>query len=294
MTTKRGVLDATRARGALAIDPKTNQGAWDSPPERVCAWDEDATTLAVDAALALARAPLAVLGPGIDAATFAAALDLPKTLTASDPMAVAKAMNGRVLAVGAPDASSAIAALVDETDASDPTAPRDVSPPALMVSALRALQEARRIPPEQPMPDTPMGAYVPMGTWMEDIAARLRLEAQRCTACAKLLFPPRGACPACRGREFEPVPLPREATVYAATRIGRGGAPSEFALEQAQVGAYWVAVVEWPEQGVRVSARLTHMGDDEVHIGMPVRAVIRRLFDQEGTTRYGVKFAPTR
>jgi uncharacterized OB-fold protein len=79
--------------------------------------------------------------------------------------------------------------------------------------------------------------------------------------------------------------------VYAATRIGRGGAPSEFALEQAQVGAFWVGVVEWPEHGVRVTARLSGFEEDAPVIGQRVRAVVRRLFAQEGRVRYGTKFA---
>src|SRR5439155_16024633 len=153
-----------------------------------------------------------------------------------------------------PGTSSVIGALVQDGERSDPSPPRDISGPPRMVSAMRALQESRQVPPPEPIPDQPMGAYVPWGTWIEDLPARLRLLAQRCVACGHVQYPPRGACVACRGRAFSDVPLPREARVYASTRIGRGGAPSEFALEQAVVGAYWVAVVEWPEEKVRVTA----------------------------------------
>lgn len=290
----RTVLQATRARGSLAIDPKTDEGQWAGAPERVLAWDEDETTLAIDAAAALPRAPRAVVGPLIDAETFRVALDLAAPpVTASDPMAVAMGLSGPVLAVGCPPGTmSAIAALVDEGEGPAPAAPRDVSPPPRMVSALRALQESRRVPPSEAVPDSPMGAYVPWGTWVEDLPARLRLVAQRCASCQRVLYPPRGACPQCRGRSFHDVPLPREATVYAATRIGRGGAPSEFALEQMQVGAYWVAVVEWPQHGVKVTARLAGYDEHGPAIGARVRPVVRRLFEQEGRTRYGVKFAP--
>lgn len=288
----RGVLDAVRARGSLAVDPKTiEDGA--SWPERVLAWDEDETTLAIDAASHLPRAPNAVVGPGIDADAVRVALDIPHVLHASDPMSVAKHMTGAVLAIGCPPGTnSAIAALVDEARGPDPSGPRDVSAPARMVSASRALAESRVVPPSEPMPDTPMGAYVPWPTWNEDLPARLRLIAQRCTACHKTMYPPRAACPACRGSSFAPVDLPRDATIYTMTRIGRGGAPSEFALEQAQVGAFWVGVVEWPEQGVKVIARLSGFEETPPQIGRPVRAVVRRLFSQEGRTRYGAKFAP--
>lgn len=306
----RVVVDAVRARGSLAVDPKTiEDGA--SWPERVLAWDEDATTLAIEAAAHLSRAAVAVVGPGIDVDAFRVALDVASVLSANDPMAVAKRMSGPVLAVGAPPGTaSAIASLVDEAAGSDPSlnvhagtsgsslaalaaaAPRDVSHAPRMVPASRALAESRVVPPAEAMPDAPMGAYVPWGTWMEDLPARLRLIAQRCSSCAKTLYPPRAACPQCRSAAFEPRALPREARVYAMTRIGRGGAPSEFALEQAQVGAYWVGVVEWPGEGVRLTARLAGFDERGPEIGQTVRAVVRRLFDQEGRTRYGVKFAP--
>lgn len=287
----RRVVQAFRARGALAVDAKTLEG--ETFPERVPAWDEDETTLAIDAAMRLAPAPVAFVGPGIDVETFRVALDVPAVFGASDPMGVAMGHAGAAWAIGCPPGTgSAIAARVDESGAPDVAAPVDVSAAPRIVPALRALQERRRVPPAEEIPDSPMGAYVPMGTWTEDLAARLRLVAQRCASCARLVYPPRGACPECRQRAFEPVTLPREAVVYAATRIGRGGAPSEFALEQAQVGAYWVGVVEWPAQGVRVIARLWGFEDAAPRIGQPVRAVVRRLFEQEGRVRYGVKFAP--
>lgn len=287
----RGTVQAVRARGALAVDPKTLEGG-EPFPERLLAWDEDATTLAVDAASHLPPAPTAIVGPGIDIETFRIALDVPRVVFANDPMGVALALAGPAWAVGCPPGTaSAIAALVDESVSPEPAAPRDVSPAPRMVSAMRALQESRRVAPTETFVDAPMGAYVPWGTWLEDLPARLRLVAQRCTVCARVLYPPRGACAACRSRAFEPLALPRTARVYALTRIGRGGAPSEFALEQAQVGAYWVAVVEWPEQNVRVTARLWGFDEEGPAIGAEVRPVVRRLFEQEGKVRYGVKFA---
>lgn len=286
----RHVTRSARARGALGVDPKTLEGA--SFPERVCAWDEDRTTLAIDAARAIPRAPIAFAGPGIDLDTLRIALDIPLAHHASDPMSVARSVNGPALAIGNPDDHTAIAALVDENDGPDPDVPHDVSPAPRTVSAMRALHESRAIPPAERHPDSPMGAYVPWGTWLEDLPARLRLLAQRCKACARAIYPPRASCPACGARALDAFPLPDAARVYSATRIGRGGAPSEFALEQTQVGAYWVAVVEWPDHAVRVTARLTGYDEEGPAIGDPVRAVVRRLFEQEGRVRYGSKFAP--
>jgi uncharacterized OB-fold protein len=296
----RIVVDAVRALGSLSVAndadttrPAGRVGVGDGA-ERALAWDEDETTLAIEAARHLPATPAAVVGPGIDAEVLRVALDLPVApVTASDPMAVAKGMRGPVWAVGCPPGTaSAIAALVDDREGADVAAPRDVSPPPRAVSPLRALQESRRVPPAEPIPDSPMGAYVPWGTWMEDLPARLRLVAQRCKTCGRAQYPPRAACVQCRSRVFGGVELPREALVYAATRIGRGGAPSEFALEQAQTGDYWMGVVEWPEPGVRVTARLSGYAEEAPRIGDRVRPVVRRLFQQEGRTRYGTKFEP--
>lgn len=171
-----------------------------------------------------------------------------------------------------------------------------VTPPgerARRVNATRALLESRSLAAGEDIPDSPMGAFVPWGTWLEDLPARLRLIAQRCDACGKTMYPPRGACVACRGRSFSDLPLPETAVVYVTTRIGRGGAPSEFALEQSQVGAYWVGVVEWPEHGVRVTARLAGYDEHGPAIGDNVRAIVRRLFEQQGVVRYGTKFGPS-
>jgi len=160
---------------------------------------------------------------------------------------------------------------------------------ARRVSPTRALAESRELSQE---PDSTMGAYVPAGTWVEDLPARLRLVAQQCESCRRVMYPPRATCPDCRGRAFAGLTLPPTAIVYAATRIGRGGAPSEFAGEQTQTGAFWVGVVEWPEQRVRVTTRLIGYDEHGPNIGDPVRAVVRRLFEQEGAVRYGVKFGP--
>lgn len=289
----RRIVESAGAKGSLVVDPKTDEAA---TAERQCAWDEDLTTLAIDAASQVdhARAVHVLASVKLDARTIATALDLKVPIRSiADPMSASADHSGPTLLLGG-DAGWAVAVMVDGPAGSvpAPVEPRLVSPPPRMVSALRALQESRRVPPAEAIPDSPMGAYVPMGTWVEDLPARLRLEAQRCTACSRVMYPPRGACPACGARAFEPVALPPEAVVYAATRIGRGGAPSEFALEQAQTGAYWVGVVEWPEHGVRVTARLSSYDADAPAIGERVRPIVRRLFDQEGQTRYGVKFCP--
>ena len=46
----RTIIDAARAQGSLAIDPKTTE---EPVPERSLAWDENLTTLAIEAAAAV-------------------------------------------------------------------------------------------------------------------------------------------------------------------------------------------------------------------------------------------------
>lgn len=48
-----------------------------------------------------------------------------------------------------------------------------------------------------------------------------RLCSTRCAACGRIAYPPRGHCPACRGRSVEWVPIGEGATLYAFTTQGR-------------------------------------------------------------------------
>ncbi|HWG91657.1 MAG TPA: OB-fold domain-containing protein [Candidatus Thermoplasmatota archaeon] len=157
------------------------------------------------------------------------------------------------------------------------------------ISLLRAMQERGHFAFETGIPEEPMGAYVSLPAFAETLPARLRLLADRCAGCGSLQYPPRPACAECGGREFAPERLSGRGTVYACTIIGRGGAPSEFALQQALTGEYGVAVVELAE-GPRVAAQIADLDPAALKIGAPLQAVVRRLYRQQGVTRYGVKF----
>lgn len=138
------------------------------------------------------------------------------------------------------------------------------------------------------------GAYVPVPTWKRSLPQRHRLIAGRCLECDTLAFPPEGACPDCGALgEFELVELPGEGTVDARTRISRGGAPPEFAEQQARSGAFDVAIVSFDGPGGSISAPAQVIPGSEVEVGDHVAAVIRRVYTQEGVTRYGFKVRPT-
>ena len=135
-------------------------------------------------------------------------------------------------------------------------------------------------------------AHVPVPTWRRSLPQRHRHEAGRCPECGGLAFPPEGACPSCRSLvEFVAVTLPLDGTVEAATTIGQGGAPPEFAEQQAKGGAFGVAIVRFEADG-SVSLPMQVVGNASV--GDTVRAVPRRVYVEEGVPRYGLKALPKR
>jgi hydroxymethylglutaryl-CoA synthase len=141
------------------------------------------------------------------------------------------------------------------------------------------------------------GAYVSVPSWKRTLDQRHRLLAGRCPECGELNFPPEGACNACKTlvEEYEAVELTGEGTVEAATVISQGGAPPEFAEQQAQSGDFGVVVaaLEGPEGGsASIPAQVVDAEPGEVAIGDRVETTMRRIYTQEGVTRYGFKVRP--
>ncbi|MFQ6012290.1 MAG: OB-fold domain-containing protein [Thermoplasmata archaeon] len=136
------------------------------------------------------------------------------------------------------------------------------------------------------------GAYISLPTYLATVAARYRLVASRCTSCHRVYFPPRLVCLSCGGHGFEEETLSGQGEVYARTLIARGSSPTEFREQQDLIGAYAVALVQLRE-GPRVVAQLTEVDPEAVKIGMPLEAVLRRIYRQEGVVRYGYKFRPS-
>lgn len=136
-----------------------------------------------------------------------------------------------------------------------------------------------------------MSSYISLPMFGANIGERLRLEAARCRACSTLIYPQRPQCPNCGGTEFEIERLSGEGTLYTYTVIARGGAPAEFDDQQTMTGSIVVGVVELRE-GPRLMAQIADGDPETLAIGMPLRATVRRLYDQEGVVRYGTKFVP--
>ncbi len=122
--------------------------------------------------------------------------------------------------------------------------------------------------------------------WRE-IPQHYRLEASKCLTCGRIYFPPKTVCNNCKSKNFEKTLLPRKGVIETFTIIRQ--APSKYELYV----PYAVAVVKL-ENGVKVLSQITDCEPDKLQIGMPVEAVIRRLYDdgENGVIHYGFKFRP--
>lgn len=138
-----------------------------------------------------------------------------------------------------------------------------------------------------------MTAYITLPSYVATIDQRYRLVGQKCSDCGQILFPPRMLCPACGSSKLEDYPLSGNGEIYTYTIISKGGGPSEFDDLQNMIGAYAVAIVKL-EEGPLTVCQLTDCepNPENFQIGMKVEAVVRRLYEQEGITRYCYKFRP--
>jgi len=135
-----------------------------------------------------------------------------------------------------------------------------------------------------------MGAHISIPMYQRAVAQRYRLVGQKCTKCGKINFPPKAVCKYCQvGSEFDNLQLSGKGTIYSQTVIAGGGAPPEFAEEAKCKGSYPVAIVELDE-GPRIIAQLVNPPEEGYSIGMPVEAVFRKIYEEEGVIRYGFKF----
>ena len=136
-----------------------------------------------------------------------------------------------------------------------------------------------------------MGAHVSVPLYQRTARQRYALEGARCTKCESVLFPPRAVCSTCGKGDFTPFQLSGQGEVYSYTVIAAGGAPPEFMRQVEAAGEYAVAVIALKE-GPRIVAQLVDVDLQAVAVGMPVEAVFRRIYDEEGVNRYGFKFRP--
>ncbi|ELY94390.1 hypothetical protein C483_02985, partial [Natrialba hulunbeirensis JCM 10989] len=103
--------------------------------------------------------------------------------------------------------------------------------------------------------------------------------------------------------EYETVELADTGRIEAVTTISQGGAPPEFAPQQSQAGDYAAAIVELPvadsagreagDEAVSLPAMGTDATPTAFTVDDEIETTIRRIYTQEGVTRYGFKVRPT-
>jgi len=128
---------------------------------------------------------------------------------------------------------------------------------------------------------------MPSPRYWREVPARFRLETTRCTSCGKVTYPAFRVCPACRGRDLEPVTLSRTGTVVTSTVVHV--APDDFAFE----APYAMAIVETPE-GARLMLQVADCDPADVRPGMDVALEFRRIRKEgeAGILCYGFKAVP--
>ncbi|AIZ56185.1 hypothetical protein Mpt1_c02850 [Candidatus Methanoplasma termitum] len=125
--------------------------------------------------------------------------------------------------------------------------------------------------------------------WRE-FPGKYNLEGTKCGNCNTVFFPRRDFCPKCRREglgKMQKYKVQREgevfsfSVIYDAPSCNSGSKP------------YAVAMVR-TKDGVLVSGQLVDVELDKIAIGMPVRAVLRKLEEDgvAGIIRYGFKFVP--
>ena len=125
--------------------------------------------------------------------------------------------------------------------------------------------------------------------WRE-IPGRYNLKGTKCTNCGRIFFPARSFCPVCRrasAGKIEEYALSRTGKVFTFSIVHE--APESNNLQK----PYAVAMVE-TDDGVKITGQLVDVEFDKISIGMPVRAVLRKLDSdgESGVIRYGYKFVP--
>lgn len=116
---------------------------------------------------------------------------------------------------------------------------------------------------------------------------RLGLVGEVCPHCGAKLFPPRDICPECAGPAKTPFQFSGKGTVYSFSTLY--SAPKGFEA----YAPYVVALVKLDE-GPLVTAQITDVDRDAVHIGMAVEMVTRKVREdgEDGVVLYHYKFRP--
>jgi uncharacterized OB-fold protein len=132
------------------------------------------------------------------------------------------------------------------------------------------------------------GRQVPVhaGLFEADDDGTVTLLGSRCRSCGQALFPRAEVCPYCGCTDVEPVRLSPTGTLWGWTTVRAAPPGYEGPVP------FGFGVVELPE-GVRVITRLETVDVPDVRVGMPMRAALAPLTEnEEGDTVVTYTFAP--
>lgn len=115
----------------------------------------------------------------------------------------------------------------------------------------------------------------------------LRPKGTICNDCGARYFPPRKVCLKCGSRNLREYELSEKGRVLSWSVVRY---PAE---EFKNYAPYILGLIEL-EDGTRLVAQISDVSADEMRIGMRVRLVIRRAFEESesGIIRYTYKFVP--
>lgn len=115
---------------------------------------------------------------------------------------------------------------------------------------------------------------------------RYRLVGVQCIVCHQKFYPKKYLC-TCASTEFKPVELSHHATLLSFTQVMH--APREHKMYE----PYCVGFVQLAD-GPRIMTQLADVDFEELIIGMPLRAALRKYYvsGQNGIIHYGLKFVP--
>jgi hypothetical protein len=120
--------------------------------------------------------------------------------------------------------------------------------------------------------------------YTREIPQRFRLEAEKCTNCGYIAFPPRHICPDCGQKSFQMISLIPEGKILTYTIIHV--ASETFSTQT----PFAVAIVETKE-GARLTAQVVDCTPEEVATGKEVKLMLRCIQREgkAGILQYGYK-----
>jgi uncharacterized OB-fold protein len=111
--------------------------------------------------------------------------------------------------------------------------------------------------------------FTKVGAFAEGLAEG-KIMTTRCTGCGHIEFPPRADCPGCGGTGFEWVDISGKGSLVTYTTIH--AAPTGFGDR----APYTIGVIDL-EEGGRLLSWIESVPEDELAVGMPLKAEVEKL-----------------